>query len=251
MESLSHLDVRTRETIQKFTEEMDALFGKNLLSLLLYGSAVGDNFDPERSDINFLMIFPEIDMNILRRYAGVSGKWRKKKVATPLVLTDVYIMNSADVFPIEFLELKENHILLHGKDVLRELTVDLKNLKLQVEEQLKGKLLHLRGGFLDSGEKKEYLEKLMTSSLIAFVPIFRNVLRLMEKGVPVSRGTLFRDFCSEVGLDERPFFRVWDLKGGRTKPAKEEVIELFGEYLSQIERLVEKVDNLILEGKIR
>jgi hypothetical protein len=251
MESLSHLDARTRETIQKFTEEMDALFGKKLLSLLLYGSAVGDNFDPERSDINFLIVFSKIDMDILRKYTGVSWKWQKKKVATPLVLTDVYIMNSADVFPIEFLELKENHVLLYGKDILRELTVDLKNLKLQVEEQLKGKLLHLRGGFLDSGEKKEYLEKLLTSSLIAFVPIFRNVLRLMEKGVPVSRGTLFRDFCSEVGLDESPFFRVWDIKGGRTKLAKEEVIELFGEYLSQIERLVEKVDNLILEGKIR
>lgn len=251
MENLSYLDEKTRGTIQKFTEEMKALFGKNLSSLLLYGSAAGDNFDTERSDINFIIILSKIDMDMLRKYTGVSMKWQKKKVATPLILTEDYILNSADVFPIEFLELKENHILLYGKDILRELTVDLKNLKLQVEEQLKGKLLHLRGGFLDSGEKKEYLEKLLTSSLIAFVPIFRNVLRLMEKGVPVSRGTLFRDFCSEVGLNDRPFFRVWELKGGRTKLTKEEVIELFGEYLSQIERLVEKVDNLILEGKVR
>lgn len=251
METLSHLDPKTRETIMKFSEEMKSLFGKGLLSLLLYGSAVGDNFDSERSDINFLIVLSRIDMDILRRYSGVSKKWQRKKVATPLILTEDYILSSADVFPIEFLELKENHIILYGKDVLKDLTVDLKNLKLQVEEQLKGKLLHLRGGFLDSGERKEYLERLLTSSLIAFVPIFRNVLRLMEKGSPVSRGTLFKDFCSEVGLDEGPFFRVWDIKGGRTKLSKEEVITLFGEYLSQIERLVEKVDNLILEGKIR
>lgn len=251
MEDLSHLDITTQETIKKFTDEMRAIFVKDLISLVLYGSAVGNNFDPERSDINFLMIFPKIDIDILRKYTGVSGKWKNKRVATPFILTEDYIQNSADVFPIEFLELKENHILLYGKDIFGDLTVDLKNLKLQVEEQLKGKLLHLRGGFLDSGERKEYLERLQTSSLIAFVPIFRNVLRLMEKGTPVSRGTLFRDFCAEVGLDEKPFFRVWDLKGGKTKLSKEEVITLFGEYLSQIERLVEKVDNLILEGKIR
>ncbi|MEK6692854.1 MAG: hypothetical protein AABY44_05445 [Nitrospirota bacterium] len=251
MEALSHLNPKARETIQKFSEEMRSVFGKNIISILLYGSAVGDNFDPERSDINFLIVFSKIDMDILRKYTGVSGKWQKKKVATPLILTEDYILNSADVFPIEFLELKENHVLLYGKNILKDLTVDLENLKLQVEEQLKGKLLHLRGGFLDSGERKGYLERLLTSSLIAFVPIFRNVLRLMEKGVPVSRGTLFRDFCSEVGLDERPFFRVWDIKGGKTKLIKEEVIELFGEYLSQIERLVEKVDSLILKGKVR
>lgn len=251
METLSHLNLRTRDTVRKFSEEMKFLFAKDIISIMLYGSAAGDNFDPERSDINFLIVFSKIDMDILRKYTGVSMKWQKKRVATPLMFTEDYILNSADVFPIEFLELKENHILIYGKDILKDLTVDLKNLKLQVEEQLKGKLLHLRGGFLDSGEKKGYLERLLTSSLIAFVPIFRNVLRLMEKGVPVSRGTLFRDFCSEVGLDERPFFRVWDLKGGRAKLSKEEVITLFGEYLSQIERLVEKVDNLFLEGKIR
>lgn len=251
METLSHLDSKTIETIKKFSEEMESLFGNNILSLALYGSAAGDNFNSKRSDINFLIVLSKIDMGILRRYAGVAKKWRKRKVAIPLILTEDYILSSADVFPIEFLELKDNNILLSGKDMLRGLKVDLKNLRLQVEEQLKGKLLHLRGGFLDSGEDKEYLERLLISSLTAFVPIFRNVLRLMEKGAPISRGTLFRDFCSEVSLDERPFYKAWDLKGGRVKLSKEEVIALFGEYLSQIEKLIEKVDQFILEGKIR
>jgi hypothetical protein len=74
MEVLSHLDSKTRDTIKKFSDEIISLFGNNLLSLFLYGSAAGDSFDPKRSDINFLMVFSKIDMDILRKYTGISNK---------------------------------------------------------------------------------------------------------------------------------------------------------------------------------
>ena len=72
-------------------------------------------------------------------------------MAPPLLLDRRWIEDARDVFPIEFLELREHHVLLHGEtDPFADLPVNLDHLRLEVEQQLRGKLLHLWEAYLET-----------------------------------------------------------------------------------------------------
>jgi predicted nucleotidyltransferase len=53
---MRRLDAKTEKTIEKFTHEIQRLYGDDLVSLVLYGSAAGTDFVPDRSDLNFLVV---------------------------------------------------------------------------------------------------------------------------------------------------------------------------------------------------
>src|SRR5437667_194921 len=77
-------------------------------------------------------------------------KWgRKHRISTPLFMTKEYVLHSTDVFPIEFTEIKERHRIIFGEDIFKDLDIPFKDMRLLCEQQIKGKLLHLRQAYLE------------------------------------------------------------------------------------------------------
>jgi len=97
-------------------------FGSDLVSVILYGSGVTKDYNPKESDLNFLIVLSEDGMDRLHLAHGLVAKWRKNRVSTPLFLTKTYIESSLDTFPVEFLNIKRNHKLIFGEDVLEEIS---------------------------------------------------------------------------------------------------------------------------------
>src|ERR1700687_1004063 len=85
--------------LTKFTEEMIKEFGDNLSSLLLYGSAAGENFVPDKSNINLLMVLKELRFSHLQTYHKRSLHWKKKGIDPPLICTIEFLEKSKNVFP--------------------------------------------------------------------------------------------------------------------------------------------------------
>jgi len=227
-----------------FTEDIKKLYGKKLISLFLYGSAAGEDYIPGKSDINFLVVLEEINVGDLDLYLKIRRKWERKKVVTPLFLTEDYIRRSLDVFPIEFLDLKEKHITLHGKDLLAELTIDPVNLRLQIESEIKGKLLRLRQSYVELEGKPKKIKKLLDIALSSLTPAFRNLLRLVGEEVPLSKPEILEKIARRFGLDSDLFARWWKLKTGEIKASAPEIRKLFGDIHEEIEKLMDIVDEL-------
>ncbi len=227
-----------------FTEDIRKLYGKKLISLFLYGSAAGEDYIPGKSDINFLVVLEEINVGDLDLYLKIKKKWERKKVVTPLFLTEDYIRRSLDVFPIEFLDLKEKHVTLYGRDLLAELTIDPANLRLQIESEIKGKLLRLRQSYMELEGKPEKVKKLLDIALSSLTPAFRNLLRLVGEEVPLSKPEILEKIAKRFGLDSDLFDRWWRLKTGEMKASTAEIRKLFGEVHEEIEKLMDIVDGL-------
>ena len=229
-----------------FTEDIKKLYGKKLISLFLYGSAAGEDYIPGKSDINFLVVLEEINVGDLDLYLKIRRKWERKKVVTPLFLTEDYIRRSLDVFPIEFLDLKEKHITLYGKDLLAELTIDPVNLRLQIESEIKGKLLRLRQSYIELEGKPKKIKKLLDIALSSLTPAFRNLLRLVGEEVPLSKPEILEKIARRFGLDSDLLARWWKLKTGEIKASAAEIRKLFGNIHEEIEKLMDIVDELKL-----
>jgi hypothetical protein len=151
---------------------------------------------------------------------------------------------AADVFPIEFSDMKDCHKILFGKDTLSELAIDHKHQRLECEHELRGKLLNLRSRYvLVAGDVRESTH-LLAQSISSFATLFRHALHLAGKPTPLKKVEIFEMAAREFQFDAAPFLEVLAVRRGEKKLAKEEIDPLFGKYVDAIERVTERVDGM-------
>ncbi|NVL89463.1 MAG: hypothetical protein HWN69_00515 [Desulfobacterales bacterium] len=233
-----------KEIFPGIVDDYKGLFGEDLVSVILYGSAASNDYIPGKSDINFMIVLSEDGIDSLDRAFEVIGKWKKRNVATPLFLTETYVKTSLDVFPIEYLNFRNNHELVYGKDILKDLSFDQEFLRLQCEREVKGKLLVLREAFLETRGKGKYLQQLATQSLGTFVAIFNALLHLRGNELPRHKREVIREVCLAFDMDATLFEKLLDIKEKRLKLSDSEMADLFKSYLRQVHQLWKIVDTL-------
>lgn len=241
---MSELDEKTERSLRNFSREVRDLYGDDVLSIILYGSAVGPDYIPEVSDLNLLVILKEVGPEQLGKALRYVKQWRKNRI-NPLFLDPRYIESSLDAFPIEFLEMKERHRLLWGEDLLADLEVPQENLRLQCEQELKGKWLKLRQVYLETEGNPKRVKKLMTASLRPFGVVLSALLRLKGFEVPPQE---FLEVVTQVeeafNLELGAFREVYQLKQGFRSPDRAELNTLFAQYLTEVRRLAQAADAL-------
>jgi len=233
-----------KEIFPEIIDEYKGLFGHDLISIILYGSASGRDYRPGKSDINFMIVLSEDGIERLDKAFKVVERWQKRKVAIPLFLTELYVESSLDVFPIEYMNFQRNYVLVYGKDVLEELTFDPELVRLQCEREIKGKLLLLREAYMETAGRGKALRDVMGQSIQAFVAIFEALLFLKGKEIPKERRNVVKLTCDTFDLDAGLFQKLLDIKEGVTKPDDAESKSFFQDYLKEVRKLSKIVDTL-------
>jgi hypothetical protein len=181
---LSHLDDQDRATLEQVRRDLHELFAGSLRALALTGEAAGPSYRPGRSPLELAVLLDQVTADALRRVRPWLGRWARKRVAAPLFFDLRWLADSRDVFPIEFLELRTHHIPLHGDvDPFATLPVSREHLRLEVEKQLRGKLLHLWEAYLETRGSARLLRALLLAVPPGFVWILRGALHLLEESV--------------------------------------------------------------------
>ena len=232
--NLEKLNSHVKKVLVPFSQVMIALHANNLKSISLYGSAVGEDFIPKKSNINLLLVMERIDPPDLKMSLKLINQARKKGIV-PLLLTVEHVKSSTDTFPVEFLEMKDNYVLIYGKDILGELEVNSRNVRHQCEQQLKGGLIRLYQVYLEAGMKKKRIRSLLINSLTSFIPIFRSILRLKGKALPVKKRDIISDLEKEFTVNGGIFLKVLEMKEG--KKVEGNLEKLFGDYMEEVEKL--------------
>jgi predicted nucleotidyltransferase len=233
-----------KEIFQEIISDYKGLFGDDLVSIILYGSAAGQDYHPGKSDINFMIVLTEAGIESLDRAFDTVKKWRKRKVATPLFLSENYVETSLDVFPIEYLNFQRHHVLVHGKGILAELPLKPQFIRLQCEREIKGKLLLLRHALLETDGKGKAIKDIISQSLGAFAAISGALLFLKEMEVPRGRRNKILAMAGAFTLDSSVFEKLLDIREEKEKPDRDEMKRLFRAYLGEIRKLAKLVDEL-------
>ncbi len=244
MINLDKLPQRVKQIVEPYSREMLKLHGDNLSAIIVYGSSTGKDFVPGKSNINLMLVFKELELSSLKISLKLVAKGRKKGIIAPLFFTRRHIETSTDVFPIEFLEMKENHLTIYGQDILKELEIKKDNIRLQCEQQLKGKLIRLRQAYLEIGLKRKGVEALLIESLTSLIPTFRNMLRLKGSEAPLEKDEVINRVAGEFNVDGEVFLSILKDKKGDEKIAGMDADEFLGKYLEEIRKLAIAVDEL-------
>jgi predicted nucleotidyltransferase len=233
-----------KEIFPDITADYKDVYGGDLISIMLYGSATGKDYRPGRSDINFMIVLSEDGIERLDRAFEIVKKWRKRNVAIPLFLTENYVETSMDVFPIEYLNFKSNYVPVYGKDILQDFSFKPEFIRLQCEREIKGKLLLLREVYLETSGKGRALKDVISQSIRAFVAIFEALLYVKGLELPTERIKVIHATAQAFDIDSSVFEKLLDVKDDKIKPGDDEMRGLFQKYLAEVRKLSKQVDAL-------
>jgi hypothetical protein len=154
-------------------------------------------------------------------------------------------MSSLDTFPIEFLEMKEHNVLIYGEDVLSGISIDLKHLRFICEEQIKGRLIRLRQGYLEIGQRRKGIEALIKDCFTGLLPVFKALLRI--KGVPAlkTKEDNINALGTAFGIETGIFFAILADKRNDGRISGYELEESLFRFIEQLEKLSVIVDNIL------
>ena len=165
-----------KQHFEAFIDDLRSTHGKNLSSVILYGSAAAGDFVPHQSDYNILIALHKIGPEDLRNAHACVREWARMGNSVPVYFTVNELQNAADVFPIEFHQMSVARKVLYGPDVLADLNISDKFLRLQAEYELRSKLIQLRRQYIPASSSVDGLKHLMADSLPSFVALFRAIL---------------------------------------------------------------------------
>lgn len=249
MEPIAHLEKKMQDTLTGLTGEVSLLCKDNLLSIYLYGSAAGKGYMPERSNLNTLILLKKIEIEALKGIASIYRKGSRFRIVAPLVLTPDYIRSSTDVFPIEFLEIKESAILLAGKDLLKDISIDLSHLREECEREIKGQLVRFRGAFLEVEGDRKGMERLVVTAISNLIFPLKNIMRLLKQEIPEGADAVIRSCCKSLNVTDTPFLEAWRIKKGG-QASLEELYAVISGYMDSLENISKKIDAMKSEGRL-
>lgn len=229
-------------SLDELVSQLRAAYGPALRAIVLYGSTVAGERIPRRSDSNVLVVVSELPLETLRAAAAVTKAWVADGNPPPMTFTEREWRSSADVFPMEYADILERNRVLFGDEVFAGISVSQEHLRLQVEQEAMGKLLHLRQSVFGAGADTRAQIEIMERSLSKLMILLRAVVRLHGDTPPTDYEALSRMVADRSGFDAESLVRVVRHVRGQTKIRAGEAAKALGDYLLAVEHLTHHLD---------
>jgi len=169
--------------MKEFTDLLKKVFAGDLVSVVLYGSAAWGGYCEGVSDINAFVILEKSNAVKLFEFGQAAKTLIRKYRISPFILTKEEFRDAADVFPMEYFDILENHYLVYGDNGILDITVNRENFRLQMEEKLRGAVGDLRNMLIAAGGNERLLKRFLINWSALGGVLFRGLLRLKGKNV--------------------------------------------------------------------
>ena len=240
------LDARDARSLATLVEDLRGMHGESLRAVLLVGEAAGPEYRPRVTTLSVVVVLAELGAEALRRMRPRISAWRRLRIPAPVLLDAATIDRSLDVFPLELLELRDRHHVLYGHaGAIGDIEVALPYLRLELEEQLRGKLMHLMSAYLEAGSSPRALRRLLLDSSPGFGVLLRGLLRIRggeSAPRPADPEELIGAVEARLGVALPSLRRLGRVRRGRAKLPRAELEPLFDGYLADVRRLGQLVD---------
>jgi predicted nucleotidyltransferase len=235
------------DELKELVTKLEHALHDRLVSVVLYGSAAGEDHHAKFSDLNVLCVLKEITPRELSEAEPILRWWREHGHPAPNLMSEEEVHNSADCFPIEFRDMKDRRKVLYGLDVIADVKIDGKFYRAQIEHELRAKLFRLRQQGARVLSDPAALLKLCLDSLSTFCTLGRHALVVSGAHAKSEKRAVVQQLSLRLKMDVTPFETLLDVR--EDKPQIEggafgDPGELFAAYLQCIQRMIEFVDKL-------
>jgi predicted nucleotidyltransferase len=228
--------------LSQLVEKLRKAYGERLISVVLYGSAACGDHQPKFSDINILCVLGTIAPRELAACEEISRWWRERASSALLLMTEREVSESADCFAVEFTGIERSHRLLYGKDVVSSLAIGRQYYRVQVERELRAKLLRLRQKAAGMMSRPDLLRRMLLDSVSTFCVLFGHALALGGVDAPPTRREVMALAREHFQIDAAPFEKLLDVREGRIKAREADPLTLLGPYLEGVGAVIARME---------
>jgi nucleotidyltransferase-like protein len=229
--------------VEEFAKRLREAGGANIQSVILFGSAVAGDFHPGMSNLNVFCVLRDSSFAALQALTPAAKWWDKQKQPPPLCLTRQELERSIDVFAVELLDMQQHHRVLYGEDVLKDVQIPMDLHRIQVEYELREKLILLRQHILLASENEARLWEVLQHSAPSFGTLFRHALITLGDTSRSARRSAVQALAQRVGFDGSAILQILDVREKKADPNKMDVRDLTARYLAAVEKVAEAVDD--------
>jgi hypothetical protein len=226
----------------EMVRRIDAVTEERLSSVVAYGPAL-DHSNPRAAEY-LLIVLTDLEPDTLRRLAQPVRWWLTRDRPWPRLFTRELLHVSADVFPIELLDISTRHRVLYGDDPTTDVVIERGHLRLQVEREMREKLMRLREGYVEchASRSSRCTKELLAASYTSFVRIFRACLHLVGAQHENSDDAVITMLGSWLDLAPDSFDGVARIaRGERVR----DVEAAFGSYYRALSAVESRVDRML------
>jgi Nucleotidyltransferase domain len=235
----------TKERIDEFVKRVREAAGPNLESIILFGSAVSGDFHPGLSNLNVMCVLRDSSFTALQALGPVAKWWDRQKQPPPLCMTRRELERSTDVFTIELLDMQQHHRVLFGENVVQGLRISMHVHRVQVEYELREKLILLRQQVLLAAGSDSRLWDLLLHSVPSFSTLFRHALIALGDNSQTGRREAIQALSKRVGFDPGPMQQALDIREHKADPKKIAVNDFAAHYVGAVEKVTAAVDETL------
>jgi hypothetical protein len=233
------------DKIQEFVKRLREAGGPNIESIILFGSAVSGDFHPGLSNLNLFCVLRDCSFAALGALAPAVKWWGGQKQPPPLCMTRHELERSTDVFTIELLDMVQHHRVLFGQDVLQGLQIDMHLHRVQVEYELREKLVLLRQHVLVAADNNSRLWDVLLHSVPSFATLFRHALTALGGKPAPGRAEAVQALAQRLQFDPSAIQQALDVRERKADPKGLDVKDVCARYLAAIEKVAAAVDQAL------
>ncbi len=151
------------QSIGEFVDAAIAVFGPDLKSVILYGSAADGTLRPT-SDVNLLLVLSQFDS---AKASTIRGPYSIAEAAirlTAMFILEPEVPAALESFAQKFSDLHRRHRLLFGSDPFANVTIPRAAILFRLKQVLLNLTLRLREGYVAHGSTPERFSTLIAES---------------------------------------------------------------------------------------
>ena len=228
----------------KFINELKTILNERLLSIFMYGSKVKYEPDTQKSDINIMVIVDRLCGQDLRNCSRAVKQWCKKGNPPPVFMDKTEWFQSADVYAMEYADIKAAHRILYGQDIVSEIKVEPDNIRLQCELETKNLLMRFRQFYLENANSPSRLKDSFIPLAKTFNAVFKAILRLKFVEVPEEKSDIILKVKEITGLDTEVYEKLLCYKRKQCRMNNHETIDFSDKIVKSLTVLLNYINNM-------
>lgn len=231
-----------RAAVQPLLNILQRAHGAGLRSVIVYGASDADG-RRRGEPLEVLVVLADAAATTLAQTAPEVGQLRRRGLE-PLFLAADELSRSLDVFPLEFLDMQADYVVIHGEDVLAPLRFEPAALRAQLEEDLRCAQHWLRQEIARLGHRGRPTRTILAQSFAGLRRVWRGLLAVRGLRPPAGVEAALEELVRLYDLPPEVIRRLRELELGTAQPTGEELRGLVGEYDRLLDRLIDLCDTM-------
>lgn len=232
-----------RTALDRMATGMARALPKDLVAVVLYGSAVRGDWDAAHSDANVLVVLKEVTTQTCDALMPALQDAQRDVLVRMDLTTEHELVRSADVFPLLILDIQRAHKVLHGINPLQGVEVAWHHLRLRVEQQTKRALFTLRTQYITFYNRPERLEEIIRGSVGPLISSMGALVYLRDPSWWISgKQHIVEAAVEQLDVDEPLIQTLLRVSRHQTRMSGPEVRQLFDHLLALHEHIALLVD---------